>query len=191
MTTIAYRAGIVASDSRALCGLSISPGAAKKLFVSEKHGCIFAVSGGYTRALNFVRILESLERMPWHDERILDLTQDNEVEDFDVFAVQWDGRAFHIENGHFSEVTGEFYAMGSGSQAALAAMNMGADALRAVQIASLIDAGTDDRIVCYGINELKKPAYLTARARSPKPRSRAPRAQTSRPKSRPVRKAPA
>lgn len=194
MTTIAYRAGIVASDSRGTWGNFICPDALKKIFVSEKHGCIFAVSGSYSQALRFTRLLDSLDRLPWNDKKVMDLSEFQKNEDenfFSIIVLQWDGRLFTFESGIYCEITTEYYALGSGAQAACAAMSMGADACKAIQVASVVDNGTGGEIVCFGVEELKKPAYLSARARSPKPRSRPTPAQPSRSKSRAARKKPA
>lgn len=189
MTTIAVKAGIIASDSRSTCGHFVYPEVTRKLFVSEKHGVIYGVAGAYAKGLAFTRILETLPCLPWHSPEVLDLSDFQD--EFTVLVLQWDGRLFAFEMGHWFEIQGGTYAIGSGDQAAVAAMLMGADACKAIQIASQVDNGTDSHIVCFGLEELKKPAYLTARDRSRSARSRPTPARTSRPKSRASRKKPA
>lgn len=194
MTTIAYRAGILASDSRGTWGTFIVPEKMKKLIVSAKHGCIYAIAGTYPRAIHFVRLLEKLDRLPWNSPELMDLSEFQDGGDegyFSIIILQWDGRVFTFEAGVYSEIEAEFYAIGSGAQAACAAMTMGADACKAIQIASHVDSGTDDRVTCFGANELKAPAYLTARGRSRPARSRSTPARSARPKSRASRKKPA
>lgn len=173
--------------------MTIAPERAKKLHVSEKHGVIYGFAGNYTKCCAFVRILESLDRLPWHvprDEPQLDLSE-HVNDDVYMLIMQWDERVFMYEQGYWGEVFGDFCATGSGEQAANAAMHMGADALKAVQIASKVDTGTDDRIVCFSALELSRPAHLSARARTPKPRSRSAPAPRARSKSHAPCKRPA
>ena len=194
MTTIAFRAGLIASDSRGTWGDFICPDKVKKMVVSEKHGCVYAIAGSYPHAVRFIRVLDSLDRLPWNEpSKMLDFAelQGDEEQKFSIVVLQWDGRLFTFEAGIYAEIITEFYSIGSGAQAALAAMTMGADAMKAIQIASTVDCGTDSNIVCYGVEELTKPAYLSARVRSPKPRARPTQAAPARSKSRASRKKPA
>lgn len=51
-------------------------------------------------------------------------------------------RVHFVEGKHWFEATGDFFAMGSGQVAALAAMHCGASAKKAVEIACKLDAGS-------------------------------------------------
>jgi ATP-dependent protease HslVU (ClpYQ) peptidase subunit len=70
--------------------------------------------------------------------------------DFDIVILHEDGR---IESsgpyGIFEDIEEQFYAIGSGTKAALAAMYMGADAEKAIEIAKLIDPHTGGPVKVY------------------------------------------
>lgn len=189
MTTIAYRDGIIASDSRSTSGNFIFPGEAKKLTISEKHGCVFAAAGSYNKAIAFIRMLEKMPRLPWHLKDLISFGEPGEFSDFTILVVQQDRRVFAIDEGHYCEIFSDFYVVGSGSDAATAAMLMGASARKAIEIASQVDTNTDERVVSVNVVELKAPAYLNpVRAPSPKPRRRKAPAGSSQTRSRVSRK---
>jgi 20S proteasome alpha/beta subunit len=131
MTTIAYRDGVLASDSRFIVNGWKQPYPAKKLF-RMNDGTVCAVTGDYAVSVALVRWLDSdqKEASPSLGEggRVIHLIRDGEITVYEM-------------SGSF-EVRAEFAAWGSGSPAAHAAFHMGADAVKAVEIASLVDDGT-------------------------------------------------
>jgi len=164
MTTIAYREGVVASDSRALAGYQILQRPAQKLFPSQKHNLVFAIAGELAAGASFVRILESLPKMPWISGKHV-IFEQKAAEDVTIVAFQHDRRVFEFEAGHWFETTADILAFGSGSSAALAAMACGADAPKAVTVSSTIDAGTDDRVVFYKLADFAPKKRAAARRR--------------------------
>lgn len=134
MTTIAYRDGMVAADSRACRGQVIFSDRVTKLR-RLRDGRVAAVTGEVARFAAFADWLDqpparrqSADRPPLDDDTTVI-----------VFATDW------IE---VHEVTGSFrlaaapFAVGSGMMAARAAMAAGATAERAVAIAIEIDPGS-------------------------------------------------
>jgi ATP-dependent protease HslVU (ClpYQ) peptidase subunit len=135
VTTIAYRWGVMAADSQSMCGGWINRYAAEKLFRLPDGG-VAGVAGTFAEAVAFVKWL-----------------QDGEVGDrpalteSTVIRMRKDGTLTIYEQNASFDLTTEFGAWGSGSPAANAAMYMGADAARAVEIAALLDDSTGGKIV--------------------------------------------
>ena len=158
MTTIAYRSGVMAADSRVTaCDVVILPERARKLLISERHGCVYAIAGAANEATELVRRIDRLQILPWYSSESFETDLGNDVQ---LLIGQHDGRLFSFECGFWAEVESEFTAIGSGTQAAIAAMYMGASAPDAVKIASLCDAGTDTNVFEVNLFSLKRPDYL-------------------------------
>lgn len=142
MTTIAYRSGIIAADSRETWesdagGASI--GSCEKLFRKRvgRREIIIGTAGGSYLGMVFV---------DWYDgtpkEPPIILRDAHLEEDFDVLIL--DRGAVYTAN-HLCrpiEVTDPFIAIGSGRKAALAAMHCGRSAREAVAIACRVDPFT-------------------------------------------------
>lgn len=144
MTTVAYRDGKMAGDSGDTRGNLITPSAVK---VFEVEGHLIGLAGTASIAaslVNFIRengaaYFPKPERIQSENDGVwaLVVTPDRKVYRYDGY-------------GHPIEVLGEFHALGSGSDLALAAMEMGATASRAVEIACKYDTSTCGpvRVVC-------------------------------------------
>lgn len=147
MTTIAYRDGIIAADSRLTVdhGSGARKHTCRKLFrktVGEgkkAHDVIIATAGESSPGMVFVDWYGSGKPIPdlflhlGGDFLCLVLTPHGLYE-YDVYC-----RGELIEE--------EFYAVGSGSMAALAAMHCGKSAVEAVRVAARIDSFTGGRVV--------------------------------------------
>ena len=138
MTTIAYKAGIIAADSReTYCtdagGSTVSR--CEKLFRKKvgRREVIIGTAGGTYAGMLFV---------DWYGsgkDRPAVLTDLDLEEDFDVLILEH-GKVFTCN--HLCrpvEVLDPFCAIGSGRKAALAAMHCGRSAREAVRIACLLD----------------------------------------------------
>ncbi|RTM07409.1 MAG: hypothetical protein EKK31_11640 [Hyphomicrobiales bacterium] len=134
MTTIAYRWGVLASDSRMMNGGWIHRYGGDKLF-RLPNGEIVGVTGTYAEAVAFVSWLQGGEA---GDKPTLS--------EATVVRLRKDGTLTIYEAGASFNVTTEFGAWGSGSPAANAAMYMGADAAKAVEIAALLDDCTGGEV---------------------------------------------
>lgn len=138
MTTIAYKAGIIAADSRETYTTDAGGSTVnrcEKLFRKKvgKRDVIIGTAGGSYASMIFVDWYGSGKPPP---EVLLDLDLE---EDFDVLILDH-GKVFTCN--HLCrpvEVIDPFCAVGSGRKAALAAMHCGRSAREAVRIACLID----------------------------------------------------
>lgn len=135
MTTIAFRWGVLAADSQAGVNGWIHP------YVSEKlhripDGTIVGFCGTLAEAMKFVQWLKNGES---GDEPALSETT--------VIRLRKDDSLTIYESCASYDVKPDFAAWGSGAPAANAAMYMGADAAKAVEIAALLDDSTGGKIV--------------------------------------------
>lgn len=136
MTTIAYRWGVMAVDSQC----SSSNGWINPYVVDKIHrlpdGTVAAVCGTLAEATKFIGWLKSGEtgdEPPLAESTVIRLRKDGSLTIYEA------GASFNVKT--------EFGAWGSGGPAANAAMHMGADAAKAVEIASLLDDSTGGAIV--------------------------------------------
>lgn len=138
MTTIAYKDGIIASDSCATDEGSETAGAVKiqceKLFrkVVDGRDVIIATAGETAPGMVFVKWYGSGKKQ---SKRLAEA-------DFTVLVID-DGVLY--ESGPWcvlERVISPFYAIGSGRKCALAAMACGKTALEAVEIAAMFDPYT-------------------------------------------------
>jgi ATP-dependent protease HslVU (ClpYQ) peptidase subunit len=139
MTTIAVRNDVVAFDSRITSSDGICVDRVDKAWVSQKHQAIIAVCGSLAKGSSVARFIESKTKLPW-DDKNFDPAKMPELDDAtQIMFFMKDGRAFIIEQNGWIETKAPFWAMGSGSQAALVAMECGADAEIAVELAIQFD----------------------------------------------------
>lgn len=113
---------------------------AKKLF--RVDGAVIGLSGHYADCWHFVRW--------WPKRKTEELTFRTFCDDDtpDVWALVYHHGVLEKWTQHCqpTPIYEPFFAIGSGCQAALAAMHMGASAEKAVQIASLVDPYTGGEI---------------------------------------------
>jgi|TARA_R100001530_G_C4196269_1_gene123520 ATP-dependent protease HslVU (ClpYQ) peptidase subunit len=142
MTTIAYRDGIIASDSQETYGDG-RIGYCKKLY--RLKDVILATSGDSYTGLIFVDWYERGARL----EDAPDLSHVQSDEDFECLVIE-DLDNIYTINRFFQkypiEMPDGFCAIGWGSPYAIASMEMGADARKAVQVASKYDCYTGGKI---------------------------------------------
>lgn len=146
MTTIAYRSGIVAADSRETTdgdASGCSYATCEKLFRKKvgRREVVIATAGSTYSSMLFVDWYGSGLAAP---AALLALDVD---EDFDVLIFE---RGNVYTANHLCRpvrVLDKFTALGSGRKAALAAMHCGKSAREAVRIAALIDPYTGGPIV--------------------------------------------
>lgn len=138
MTTIAYRGGIVASDSRASSGSNIMSDFFRKIGRFPDHG-IYAQTGDVAKTQKYIASV--MAGKP--DTRVLGFG------DAVLVVDKYGSVSQACESGITELDPTQFYAWGSGAQAALAAMHMGADAKTAVKIAAKIDMYTGGKIHAF------------------------------------------
>lgn len=130
MTTVAYRAGVLAADS--LCtGAYKHP--MKKLYPID--GGFVGVAGSLSTSLLVVDWLQGGDKP--------DLSNDS---DFEALIIR-DGKVFYLDNGlREIPLQGPYHAVGSGMDYAMGAMAMGATAEEAVKVARKFDNKTGGAI---------------------------------------------
>ncbi len=136
MTTIAFRAGIMAADRAVHLGNDWKkPDRATKI-VRLEDGSLFAAagdSGVWGKLLAWLQLPEA------------DRGDRPEIPDCDVLLIT-DGRLWFYTGAGKRLVDAPFAAIGSGSPVAYGAMYAGADAKRAVEIAALVDPWTGSEV---------------------------------------------
>ncbi len=147
-TTITYRAGIIAADSRETWegeAGGTSYATCEKLFRKKigKKEFIIGTAGGTYLAMIYVDWFRGIEPTMDQHLKLPEILRDAHLEeDFEVLIVCRDG-AFHANHlCRAVKVIDPFIAIGSGRKAALGAMHAGATAKRAVEIACKVDPYT-------------------------------------------------
>lgn len=160
MTTIAYRDGILAADSRVTHD---SEAGGTRIFKctklyrkiakldGEEQEVILATAGESAPGELFVEWFGTGKDVTdMRDTFVLGMA------DFTVLVLKHDGLYEVDMYCHISKVLDKFYAVGSGAKAAMGAMHMGADAYKAVQIACKIDPYSAPPIVTMSLGKEPK-----------------------------------
>lgn len=146
MTTICYRNGILAADSRAYSGGKAPIGSKTKIF----HNPELKLAGGCsTTAVGFG------ERFwMWLTGEIgdQDFKESQPEEGFTALTIQ-DGEVFIYEDSPFptGPLKADYFAIGSGREYALGAMEMGASALEAVRVACKHDVWSAEPLLAIDL----------------------------------------
>src|SRR5829696_3246463 len=129
MTTLVYRAGVLAADTRGTVGGWVQPGRTIKVH-RTKRGRLIGFVGTVSEASAFLRWATgggAEKDRPALDEAT-------------CVIVEPDGAIIvHETSGWFRAEAAEFHAWGSGMPTALGALYMGATAVQAVEIAAKLD----------------------------------------------------
>lgn len=127
MTVIAYKAGILAADR--LLDLGGVKTSVTKIFIMRRH-LVGAAGDGRAclDALEWFRL--GRKASSWPVDKDLDVH---------LLTIDTQGRVRFFDCGSAEVIEEPFYAIGTGAPFALAAMSMGANARRAVSIASRWD----------------------------------------------------
>lgn len=130
MTTIACNTTFMAGDTLLTSDVKCH---AQKVF--KCRGCCVGIAGTYVDCMIFVEWWK-------HGANV----EPPEMENVEALVLTSSGRILCFD-GHakFFELDDPFTAIGSGAQAALAAMHMGADPQKAVKIAGKVDPGTGSK----------------------------------------------
>lgn len=138
MTTIVYRDGVMAADTRATVN---SEAGGSRVFRCDKlyrvtcldgTEAIVGLAGGSFDGLAFLDWLVSDDKAP--PQRLLDGDAD-----FSALMLNRHGLFEYDKWCRPERIRGRFYAIGSGAKAALGALHMGANARQAVAVACKID----------------------------------------------------
>lgn len=132
MTVIAYRDGILAADKLTQTG-SMKATVTKIYQIGD---AMVGVSGTLTLALEMIEWLRAgaaMDRLPDFQKTQEDYQPLMMVRDRKIWVYEQGGTPFHVES--------PYYAIGSGSRYAMAAMWCGKTAIEAVTCASELDTG--------------------------------------------------
>lgn len=138
MTTIAYRNGVLAGDGRETCqnddqsSFTILDDKSRKVF-KLKNGCLFGGAHGSEDILRLQHALVKGKKPP-------------PLDDVAGLLIDPDGRIWLYEGHIWQRVRKKYYAIGSGSLFAFAAMDAGADALLATKIGANRDPYSGGKI---------------------------------------------
>src|SRR5579884_857859 len=143
MTTIAIdrEARVVAFDSRITSGNEIVY-SCPKVWHSAKHPVIYAGAGSITSMHAIGHYLDHTIPLPWEADQWFDNAMHKTVSDASLAIIHADARVYIFEHPHYYPVTSRFVTLGSGSQAASAAMLCGRTAAEAVEVACQVDSGS-------------------------------------------------
>lgn len=140
MTTIVWRDGVMAADSRGYGGDKCPVGQKqkiKRLADGTLIGCSSNTPGQPEAVLAWYEAGADVEKAPKFPEN-----------HFRFLAVKPDGSAYLGEDSFYlaGPLSAEFYAVGSGEQYAMGALHMGATATQAVRAAIDLDVWTGGEI---------------------------------------------
>ncbi len=136
MSTICYRDRVIAADSRITAGDEwVMPYTAPKIG-RLRGGRLWGFAGNSFLQEQFVRWLED-QNHPRPDLK----------DEAKAIVIDLDGTVKVYMYGGEAAMAGPFFAIGSGSVPALAAMHMGAGPERAVEIAAMLDTCTGGKII--------------------------------------------
>lgn len=147
MTTIAYKNGVLAADSRAYSGQRMPIGEKDKIH-RLRDGSIFGVSTASVGGDALVRA--------WIEDGCRPADKDQPIPgDFVLILVKPNGELFYAKDN--LSLTGPldapYIAVGTGAEYAMGAMEMGADACTAVEVATRLDpfsGGTVSTLRLFG-----------------------------------------
>jgi ATP-dependent protease HslVU (ClpYQ) peptidase subunit len=165
MTTIAYRDGIIASDSRATWddwsqSRCIKLYRAKSKVDPVKGDVIVATAGHSAASLLFLDWMEIGGEPRLHERGV------DENTEFECLVVHKSGVWVADRLCRLEKLEEDFWAAGSGRQAALGAMHAGKGAMDAVRIATRIDPFSGGRVVSMSLDPPaagKKPRVASAK----------------------------
>lgn len=139
MTTIAYRRGKLAADSRATVNGWIQHGTSIDKMFRLQDGGVAAITGDTAKGMELVQWLQSGGESQRPSPDLGD--------DAQVIRMLPDGLLRIYEAAAYYDLDVPFAAWGSGMPPALAALHMGADPIQAVRVAALIDPCTGGDII--------------------------------------------
>jgi ATP-dependent protease HslVU (ClpYQ) peptidase subunit len=133
VTTIVASKGIMVADSKVSIGSGLSYPAIKIIKINGFLAGACGDGGDCSRFLEWAKE----EFKPKSKPKFNFVQGDNQI---DCLVVKKDGIYFYAPSyPDLEKIEAEFYAIGSGSKAARAAMIMGADPIKAVEVAIAVD----------------------------------------------------
>jgi len=145
MTTIAYKNGVLAFDSRVTTGSALTGATIK----AKQFKNVMAAGCGDVQAVHaFLDWVEAGYKQEEKSKFAIDVLAAMEGMEFEGILIDRKTRKLYFFGNAFYpfEITAPFYAIGSGSHFAMGAMAMGASAHKAVKVASTLDTATGGQV---------------------------------------------
>ena len=141
MTTIAYDTKTLVSDSRSCMGNTIYENDCKKIFTEVGPFAVIGIAGNYQDAMDIIKFITEYNSM----DQIRTINYDITGWDAGIIGITYQGEVWHYAGEEGFELRPDLpFAIGSGSQYALAAMDLGKTAEEAVVYASTRDVYTNN-----------------------------------------------
>lgn len=143
MTTIVYRAGVMAGDREAVFQnrLRVQIGAPK--IAKDSSGVLYGVCGDWPTAC---RVLDAV-KLQAQTDKVVHLPIPGKNDDFEILIAYPDGRIRHLApEGEANFDDCEYFAIGNGRDIAFGALFAGAGAIGAVEAARHHSVGTGGEI---------------------------------------------
>lgn len=148
MTTIVYRDGIIATDSRNVMNDMVLSNSSKKMI--RRGDVLFFLSGASCDFEDSISLYLTGERADKHSDRKLEmsgLVYDSGI----IYLIGFDSKQNIWKDAiPYSQPA----AIGTGSPHALTAFDMGADVVKAVEMAILRDINSGGAIVTYDLEKI-------------------------------------
>jgi ATP-dependent protease HslVU (ClpYQ) peptidase subunit len=141
MTTIAYRDGILAGDTRVTEGRLVHPEKARKVH-RLRNGCLFGAAGTSSSIAILKRALARNEKQP-------------KAPDVDALCIMPNGDILYWCGKVWEKIDAPFVAIGSGKKFAYGALQVGATAREAVRAACKLEKHTGGPIHTVKLKETK------------------------------------
>lgn len=145
MTTIAFRAGVLAADTQMSYGDTPNTVPGLKLFIAGAYAV------GVCGDCRFIPTIRE-----WFDNGCPDNHERLWDDSFDILAMDVHGQVYTVFATTLYPLPQEFFATGSGRLIALGAMCRGASSRNAVICASKFDSNTNGVIESISVNALRK-----------------------------------
>lgn len=150
MTTIAYKDGVLASDSQSTLGDVIYENDCQKIFENVGPFEAVAVAGDYQDAVDVLKVIQAYTDI----DQIRDIDFKQAKIQAQFLAVTHDRALWYYAGDMSWQMRPDIpFAIGSGGDYAWGAMLNGATATEAVHIASQLDTGTNNRIQYVNLTE--------------------------------------
>ena len=124
MTTVAYKNGIIAADTKSFCGHEVSPGHSVKI-ARNNVGHVIGFCGVRAAGEKLIREFLAGSPVDWR----------NMPKEESAVIVSREGELTHYDSYGDCRLYVPYYAIGSGSAVALGALHAGATAIAAVRAA--------------------------------------------------------
>lgn len=141
MTTVAYRDGVLAGDTRVTTGDRINTEKQRKVW-KLKDGFLFGAAGG----------IEDIERLK------IAIKMGNEppaLTDISAILISPQSQIFLYEGHTWVKQPDKYYAVGTGHDLAMTAMDCGADAVTAVRMGIKRDTKSGGRVLSVRLDKAK------------------------------------